>query len=232
MRNFSFLLKICFAAIIFFSGCKKKCDQTEIADLRFTTEDFNINPYTENESLTFKDLTGDSIFFNRGTRETSSFTYYQITDDYLIEENNGCRGNYFTLERDNTDFHSNTTANYLSEIQIELGYNFSFSDQTPSKYIYFGIYDNQSNTDFLEACHFTNDSLFNSGNDNSIYAYHNQISIGPRTFSNIYELHGNNHGNNSEYFTTAYYSITKGFCGFKTNLGKTIYLDKTVSWGK
>jgi hypothetical protein len=79
--------------LIYCTSCKK-CTQSELVNLKFTTEDLNVNPYSQNEWLVFKNLSGDSIIFLHGKRATDSFTYYQYPDN---QYDHGCTGNYYII---------------------------------------------------------------------------------------------------------------------------------------
>jgi len=211
---------------VYFSSCKK-CTQNELANLKFTTEDLSINPYTPNELLVFKNLTGDSIVFPQGKRDTYSSTYHQNPDaDY----NHTCPGNYYSKETNQTDFYtiSGTVSPYLG---ITLDFQFSFSSPVYDKSIFLEFFGpNKDISGFYGIYLFKTGSLFNypKGID-TIVGKHSQLTIGPRTFTNVYELLGThmNEGH-SEWFSICYYSIEEGFCGFKSNYGTIWYLDRKV----
>jgi len=211
---------------VYFSSCKK-CTQNELSNLKFTTEDLSINPYTPNELLVFKNLTGDSIVFPQGKRDTYSSTYHQNPDaDY----NHTCPGNYYSKETNQTDFYTNSGA-FSPYLGITLGFDFSFNNPTSEKSIFLEIFSpTVSISGFYGSYLFDNDSIFNySKKFDTIVAKHLHIMIGPRTYTNVYELYAINvEGINPEWFSIAYYSIEEGFCGFKTNYGNIWYLDRKV----
>jgi len=212
--------------LIYCTSCKK-CTQSELVNLKFTTEDLNVNPYSQNEWLVFKNLSGDSIIFLHGKRATDSFTYYQYPDN---QYDHGCTGNYYIMETDQTDFYtsSGSSSPYLG---IKLGFNYSFNDPTLGKFIYLEFFSPTVGiSGFYGFYSFEKDSIFNlPPKYDTIVKKHNQITIGRRSFTNVYELYALNREKiNNEWFSNAYYSIDEGFCGFKTNSGIIWYLDRKM----
>jgi len=61
---------------------------------------------------------------------------------------------------------------------------------------------------------------------NGINRYYNSISIGPKTYQNVYELQGDTiHANVDDYLVIGYYSIERGLVGFKSNHGAYWFLE-------
>lgn len=212
--------------LIGFPGCKK-CTQNELANLKFTTDDLSINPYSGNEGLVFRNLTGDSIVFLQGKRAAYSSTYHQYPDaDY----NHSCPGDYYSKETDQTDFYttSGTSSPYLG---IELDFNISFENPDYEKTIFLEFFSPSTDiSGFYGLFLFNNDSIFNYPKKyDTIVQKHSQLTIGPRTFANVYELYAMNREKiHPEWFSIAYYSTKEGFCGFKSTNGILWYLDRKL----
>lgn len=215
----------CFCCIVSLSNCnKEKCNQNEIANLTFTNEDRSIIPYTGNETLIFKNTLGDSIVFEKGLKQISSNVEYQYTRHEALG-NNDCQGDYITSEKDEIEFHASFGKGSL---RIYFSNSYSFDHQISIKYIDFILMPTDTlELAFLARFEFSNDTLFNYPNSkDSIVAYHNQITIGPKSFSDVYELYTCYIPLESpEWYKTAFYSTKDGLIGLRTNYGRLLYLD-------
>jgi hypothetical protein len=222
--NFS-LLFFCICGIFILSTCNKdKCNQHEIANLTFTQGDRSIIPYTGNETLIFKNTLGDSIVFEKGLKQISSNVEYQYTRHEALG-NNDCQGDYITSEKDEMDFYASIGKGFL---KIYFSNSYSFDHPVPIKYIDFILMPTDTvELAFLARFKFSNDTLFNYPNSkDSIIAYHNQITIGLKTFSDVYELYTSYIPLESpEWYKTAFYSTKDGLIGLRTNYGRLLYLD-------
>jgi hypothetical protein len=207
--------------------CKKeKCDEKDVADFTFTPGDRAIIPYMGKEILTFKNVSGDSIVCKNGVRKITTNIDYQYTQ-HEADGMNGCRGDLITFESNEVDFYSGSGFRYIN-IAISNTCNFAF--QVSGKYISFILNPADSVRSFFQGgFSFSNDTLFNLANDpfNSIVAFHDHISIGPKSFSKVYELYSSNlDPEYNEYYETAFYSTIDGLVGLRTNYGRLWYLDQ------
>ena len=225
-KKFILGLCVCILSLVFFS-CKKKCEQNQIVDLKFTQNDLIINPYSGDEVLIFKNLAGDSLTFNNGRRYNDRYTEYQIGYEEAKLYNSGCQGDFFNADKNVTIFwripHDSET-----NLSITLYFLYSFKNPTLKTSINLFFFHGRDITGFDATFEFRKDSLFNfPGKPDSIVAYHDQIMIGTKTFYRVYELSCQNGDlRNLEWFKIAYYSITEGYLGFLSNLGQLWYLDR------
>jgi hypothetical protein len=224
MRSNFFLLCSCICFIALLTTCKKeKCNQHDIADFPFTQGDRSIIPYTGKEILIFKNMYGDSIVFERGVKKFTSIADYQYTRHEALGFND-CQGDYITFEQDEVDFYSSVGHGYL---QIILSNSCSFAYPKSGKYIVFNFFPGDSvNLHFDAIFQFSNDTLFDfSDRNDSIVGYHNQITFGAKTYSDVYELYqSNGDPEYNEWYKTAFYSTIDGLVGLRTNYGKLWYL--------
>ena len=223
MKNFCicFLLILISALII---GCHKQCVENQIKELKFSKEDLSVNPYDSSEKLVFKSPTGDSIILSGGFRQSEINTIHKIDFEEAFTYYNGCQGDYFTSEHNYMSLHDSSVN--TSGIHIELYFHYAFNNPTDDKGIWFIFSQGEHISSFYGRYLFNHDSLFNEkGRWDSIVAFHKQINIGSKSFTNIYELYSHNpDSQNSEWFKTAYYSIQKGFCGVRSNFGTLWYI--------
>jgi hypothetical protein len=233
MQNKKYLMKskillffYCIICVVLLPNCnKEKCNQHEIANLTFTNLDRSITPYTGNETLIFKNIFGDSIVLEKGSKTISSNVEYEYTRHEALAHND-CQGDFITSEKDDITFHASIGKGYLN---IELWNSFSFDYPTSIKYINIATRPTDTvEVDFAARYRFINDTLFNYPMDpDSIVVYHDQITIGPKTFSDVYELYTFYYSppDSIEWYNTAFYSIKEGLVGLRTNYGKLLYLD-------
>jgi len=212
------------------SNCKKSCEQNQVVDLKFSQEDLKINPYSGNEELIFKNLTGDSLILSKGRRLNDRYIEYSISYEDAKLYHNGCQGDYFWADKNGTFFQT-FPDDSITSLDITLSFLYSFDNPTSKKNINLFFFHGRNNSGFEVNLEFRNDSLFKyPGKPDSIVAYHNQIMIGTKTFSGVYELYcPNGDPRNLEWFKIAYYSITDGYLGFLSNLGQLWYLERKVN---
>jgi len=224
-----FILIYCIISLIILPGCynynknkEQPCINHERAKLTFTQGDRSIIPYVGNETLIFKDTLGDSIVFEKGSRKISSNVEYQYTLDEA-QEHNDCQGDYFTVEKDETKFYAREVNAYL-QFFITNSYTFDYPESI--KYIYIAFVPDSIEMHFSALCKFNNDSLFPyPNNHDSIVNFFNEVTIGPKTFSNVYELYTSHIPHNTkEWYIRAYYSTIDGMVGLRTNKGRLLFL--------
>jgi len=227
MKNSIFQFMMIATLAFWVSGCKKKCVQNQVADLKFTAKDLGINPYSGTETMTFKSLAGDLLVLSAGGRQLDRRTVYQIDNETAKLDHDGCQGDYFTSDEDMMTFKTNPDDS-MTFIYINLYFRYTFEYPVSDKNIFLFFYHGNHNSGFGGNFRFNNDSLFNyPAKLDSIVGYHSQVTIGPKTFTNIYELYSHNEDTrNTEWFPIAYYSLKDGFCGVKSNFGTVWYLDK------
>jgi hypothetical protein len=222
------LLLFSFLSIL--SSCNKEpCDESAVANLILTESDRKINPYSGNEVLVFKNMNNDSFEMNLGAKKSGTHVQYRYAQDYADQYHDGCQGNYFTSDY---EYFSVRSSNDSNLIMINLGNSYSFDYPTSNKkvFLFFDTKDSKGWC-FAGTFNFSNDSLIDNPKNNydSIVAFHDQIVIGPKSFKNIFELYTPCPSPRcTEWFCTAYYSITDGFVGLRSNFGKIWYLDEKM----
>jgi len=221
--SFLFLLVVFFSLL---TGCKKYyCNQEEVAYLTLSQEDLKIDPYSGKETLVFKNLNGELIKLNNGTRYSTTDTRFEYAQEYANEYHDGCKGDYYTKESDYLGLQSLNDSN---SIMINLGYSYTFDyPDTEKKIMLFFDTQDSKGWCFLGSYKFRHDSILgNHTGGDSVVAYHDKVTIGPKTFNNVVELYTHCPSPRAvEWFCTAYYSVTEGFVGIRSNLGKLWYLD-------
>jgi len=212
------------------SNCKKSCEQNQVVDLKFSQEDLKINSYSGNEVLIFKNLSGDSLAFNKGMRYHEPYIRYKIDYEEAKLYHNGCQGDYFNAEQNETIFWA-LAYDSTTKLSITLSFLYSFDNPTYKKSINLFFFHARDKSAFDASFEFRNGSLYNlAGKSDSIVTYHNQLTLGTKTFSGVYELYcPNGDPRNPEWFRIAYYSITEGYLGFLSNLGQLWYLEREVN---
>lgn len=211
----------CSFFLILFTQCNK-CEQHQSGNLTLTPDDLTINPYTGNELIIFKNLNGDSAVFGQGSRIKTIETQYQ----YAAGENNGCRGDYVELESNSTTFKS---INTLWRFSIMLSFEYHFSDNSSSRFISFRMssdqtqnYHGYSDRDLK----YDVDTLYNRIYlTDTAYQFHRTLTLGQKSFNNVYEIKLIGSPVSDELATCLYYSITEGIVGFITNRDENWYLD-------
>jgi hypothetical protein len=198
------------------------CDSHMIEDLRFSSSDITINPYVENDQLSFIDQTGSSLIVTIQSRSRNGGHTYPYHD---YDNPNKCKGNYFNSEIDVTDTKS-TGPWYF---QITLSFDYSFNNPVYDKSIEIDVNhpkaNNVSSMTFSLA-HFNGDTIFAKyPSFDTVYIYHDSLSLGPRSYFKVYEfvLHFSSL-RNDEWATNLYYTIKEGVIGFSTNTGNKWYL--------
>ncbi len=225
-RSFTVLLVP--AIFISLNSCNK-CDQMYVADFTFSSKDLSINPYTGSEMLVFKDLNGDSLILANGWRHNDPYTRYQYDYETAKLDNHGCQGDYFTADYNRSGFISDS-ASGKAIINIDLSFPFLFNHPVYYKNFRLNFHQGENITSFSGDFKFNNDTLYNyPEKHDSIVAFHQHVNVGPKTYTNVYELYGHNGDpRNDEWYSTAWYSVTEGLVGVRSNFGKLWYLDKLI----
>jgi len=209
---------------ILFTNCNK-CTQQQIAYLQFSSEELNINPYSGNEILIFKDSVGDSVVFPKGIRNTEVSKHYQFDEQTADLDHHGCQGDYYYKSTNSTIKHF-ATGNILLDIKLSFYYTFSNPSTDRCFNLYFS-FDSISNFCFQGYYKFKPDSLITDPlSGDAVVIYYKSLTIGPKTFQNVYQLSGDKLSVGQEWLPTAFYSMQSGLVGFKTNLGRIWYFDK------
>ena len=197
------------------------CDSHMIEDLRFSTSDLTINPYVENNQLSLIDQTGNSFLVTIQSRSRNVGQIYPYHD---YDNPNKCKGNYFNSERDET----NTISTGPWYFQITLSFDYSFNNPVYDKSIEIDVihpkaYSVSSMT--FSLAHFNGDTIFaKHPSFDTVYIYHDSLTLGPRTYFKVYEFVLHSSLRNDEWATNLYYTIKEGVIGFNTNTGKKWYL--------
>lgn len=93
-----------FISVILQSSCSR-CDKIEfLGDYFFTSDDRNIVPYSGNETLTFKNQTGDSIMLSGAGRHLVQDRHYVLPEG---ETEIYCPEYYYNLYKDEVVFINN-----------------------------------------------------------------------------------------------------------------------------
>ena len=204
------------AVIIALTNC---CSSHMRADLHFTQSDLNINPYKGSEQLVFRSLTGESFNIAIRGRYKNGSDMYGYKD---YSDKNKCKGDYYYTERDETGF-SNVGSWLFS---IILSFDYTLNNQVYDKSIEFMVdLKNGAPASYSEA-HFNSDTIYDKyPSRDSVYIFHKSITLGPKSFENVYELFLYRSLNlDGEWATTLYYTIKEGIVGFNTDLGNKWYL--------
>ena len=216
---FLLIIVICF----FSTGCNK-CTEHKIAVLQFTPKEQLINPYNGHEALIFRNLNGDSINLI-GQGRSSNFTNRH---EHIVGNSSDCPGDFISMERDLTVFLSKDN---LWQFVIILSYDFSFTDLKSDNTLLFDEYTLplEKNPSISGAqINFETDTIFDNyyNHRDTLLQFHKSISLGLKTFNDIYEIllveqiYGN-----GVWATTLYYSIKQGIVGFRTTEDELWYLD-------
>jgi hypothetical protein len=213
------------------SGCYK-CDQQLVATLKFTPEELRINPYSCTEVLHFKSIDGQTVYFPKGVRQTECREIHKYDYETAKLDYHGCQGDYYI-----TDYNWMVKTDSLSNSRFDINLSFRFTLDKPTSDMGFDLYfwiKVPESLCFWGFYNFTSDSILNYYNNysnldykDSIVTFHPTFELGPTIFYNIYELYCHNPDHrDTTWISTAYYSIKDGLVGFKTNFGKTWYLEK------
>jgi len=203
---------------IYFVACQKdyheadNCTGREVAKFILSDNDRLINPYIGDEVLTFRNVIGDSVVLPNCKR---------YTKPYYIHEypyNQRCPGDYVTSYNDRTEIYLKYNVNYLN---IILTKHCSFD--TPIKwyntfFLTFSFWGSFTQIQYGGIFFYVNDSLFAIRESDSIIAFHDQITLGPNTFTKVYELITIKEDTAyKDWNTTIYYSLIDGLVGMRHN---------------
>lgn len=209
----------------FFISCRKEeCHPTQLADLRFTEIDLKMDPYTGSDSLTFISETGSGFSLTEFYRERKRDANYEIDYEEAKIYHDGCRGDFFYSEY---DWMSKYDSLSDSRLVIQLFFNNILEHPGVYKYLNLFFYTHDPKLICFDARFiFSNDTIYNFPDPHyvirdSVRAFHQEIAILGKSFSNVYELSCSNPDHrDTAWISTAYYSVAKGLVGFKTTYGK------------
>lgn len=208
------------------SGCYK-CEQQELASLHFTQEELRIIPYTSQQDLIFVSQSGDSVAFISTIRMNQYLKFYKYKNDTILGDKHGCLGDYYCA--DVNGFYSSE----VDHLQIQLSFLYRIDDPNSEKGINILIgFDIGKYPPipliFYGSYKFEVDTLLNDPTSpDSIASYYQNLSIGGVNYHGVYELYCEiRDPRYPEWISTAYYSITDGLLGFRTNYNKSWELVK------
>jgi hypothetical protein len=207
-----------FLSAILTISCQNKCQNSQVADLKFSDEELQINPYTGKERLTYLSSVNDSIVFPEGNR-------YSVEQKYFTDPNSpesACKNNYYYGEI-NSMYKNDSN----SVFNIILSYNYIdyYKNELIKKFV-LHIFYKKLNASFNGSFTFGQDTLMRDklNNYDSIVDFQMTKVIGPRTFYKVYELYAHNEGtHDTAWIPSVFYNIEQGLVGFKTNIGKIYY---------
>ncbi len=206
------------------AGCSKNtCIQHEVGRLTFTAGDQAICPYTGKDTLTFKNLTGDSVIFKKSLMQSGFNRAYQYSASEALDFN-GCQGDYLSSEYRARNY---ICGNIKGKLDVILKNNATFYHRESVKNIQLSFFPGDSTgLGFYASMKFSGDTLMNFPDKfDSIIAFHDSVSLGTRKFYQVYELFIHNEAPPlDDWGEFAYYSLIDGIVGFRSNLGKTWYL--------
>jgi hypothetical protein len=205
------------SAILLIS-CENKCENSQVADLKFSDEDLKINPYIGKERLTYFSSANDTIVFQEGERSSTSQKY--LTDPNSPES--ACRNNYYYGEINSMDKYDEN-----SFFKIILCYEYAdFYKNDLKKQFLLQIFIKKLDASYYGSFSFGQDTLMRgtSISSDSIVDFQMTKVIGPKTFYEVYELYGQKQGpKDTAWISTVYYSIQQGLVGFQTNNGNVYF---------
>jgi hypothetical protein len=205
------------SAILFIS-CQNKCQNSQVADLKFSDEELKINPYTGKERLTYFSSANDTIVFQEGDRSSMSQKY--LTDPNSPES--ACRNNYYYGE---VNYMYKNSENSFFTITLSYKYT-DFYKNDLKKVFLLNIGIKKLDASFYGSFTFGQDTLMNgtSISSDSIVDFQMTKVIGPNTFYEVYELQGQKEGpKDTAWISIVFYSIKQGLVGFQTNNGNVFY---------
>jgi len=211
MKRFLVLAALMLLCSLTFVQCKR-CHDKFIGELDFTPTDLNIVPYNGAVKLIFKDSLGDSIIYQGTGRHSDIINPYHET-----YHDDPCFGDYYTYEQNYTDFYSNGSD---GEIRIYLTRYFKTAFSSPEgKSFDLSISYNKSGSYFFNSSFYFDDLKLSEFRDNTIMAINDTLQLGPKTFYSVYTL-----DDGYTNLNIAYYSVSEGLVGFKSNDGHLWYL--------
>jgi len=219
-----FGLAICLAFLV---SCKKKDSSSSsgsnLGNYSFTQSELAILPYPTHDTLVFKSTSGElRAFYYRG-RNSKTTTYYEHPDNP-----EPYKGNYYTCEENSSGFVSSNG----DVIFFNLHFSNPYKESSGVKYFSLGVsptylgsccYSALFRFDANSIISYLPDSAFKSGG--YVKSFNSLFSVGPRLFSDVYELVGPGFTYYCPvYVSVVYYSIAGGFLGYAENTGKTWFL--------
>jgi len=204
-----------------FYGCSK-CPEKQVGNYKFTVKELQINPYNGNEILLFRNLLQDSIQFLVGDRQSD------IIKVYSIYEEGDCKGNFTSVETNNTLICSNPNTWQFS-IFLRFFPNPTISGFYKSITLAAVIREQNKNSNSQTSVIFEKDSI--TGYDYywpyGDLIFHKSLTLGSKSFTDVYEIELKlQDATINKWVNKIYYNIKKGIVGFSTNLNVIWYVEE------
>ena len=216
----------CVSFVFIFIGCRKK--PTQLPDKRFTQSELNILPYIGTETLTFKNIAGDSVLYTGQGKKSNLYMVHELNQDY--EENRG-KGDFRNVETVYLSF-KKTNSNATIDIYLSFPHPFNERENEKNMSIKFNYYD-------INSFMFNGTYLFEAGSIMSlnhtqyyyisyVTAYHDSLTLANRTYYHVFEMTRDVSDILPQYqdiqITNLYYSSLEGIVGYKIKTGAIWYL--------
>jgi hypothetical protein len=196
------LLLLLIPIVIPITGCKKKCN--ELGTLSFNAKELNIIPYNGKQELKiYQDgLSPDTL---QGIRVDVFNTITANSNSGI--DNQGCSGDYYSVEYNRINFVSIVEASVIS---LDLEYDNPYTSKGINKYLNIAIGATYGPSElFINRMPLKNDSIV--VNDSTVF-YHNNLSVGSKQFTSVYELHPGTPANLE--IQKVYYTLDLGIVAF------------------
>jgi hypothetical protein len=197
------LYAILFLAVIFQQYSCRCPHTTDEGSFYLTGEDKSVIPYSGNVTLTFKNLSGDSLIFSSHGRNST-----MIELNTPDNNNDDCLKSYCEVERDEIWITSDSNPQDFLRLSLSRNKNYftrfsiySYMNSIPNCHVNDGCYVNAMNF------YYSKDSLITPMDS---------IIIGSRIFYSVYKFQSENN--------VLYYTISQGIVGFKEVEGQDWYL--------
>jgi len=202
--------------IVICPGCKK-CK--EVGVLSFSSNNLSVIPYTGDEILVLKFFNGywDSV------KSTGKLDQYNDINQNSnsITDNQGCKGDYYSIEYNNINFTSISLGSALT-ISMDLEFDNPFITSKINRFLSISIgTDYGPRGFFYNKIAIENDSLIVV---DSTVIFHKSLLIGNKEFTSVYEILNAYKGSDS--FLNVYYSIQNGIVAFKNHAGGPGFVNK------
>jgi hypothetical protein len=212
-KHYLFISAFCLLFLLI--QCKKDSPPAptpkKLGDVIPSNQEKNVIPYNSNDRMVFENSKGDSIsysvdsafvsylgrMYKGGGTEVSD--YYDVYNYSLSLKDKSGKSDFIDLCPALPDYISN---GHKGQMYLRIGLDY------PNNINYQPTFDCYLDT-----------TKFNSMLD-GVINFHSTITIAGREFNNVYELKSTLQPNDSyEYFTSCFYSMTRGVVGFTTNKG-------------
>jgi hypothetical protein len=196
--------------------------------MSFSQQDLNINPIRDNDTILMVSSQNDSLilFGYRKMMNLIIMENYPSSDEFALY---GCRGQWYHWQQNFSGLNNRNIENLWIDIDLRLPV--LFESCWNEKSIYFSVeIHNDSTGNFIGKFKFGNDSILPSscpkGNE-VIEGYFDNITIGQRTFSNVYKFYSDPSNDTQNkyhnWIQIVYYSISEGVVGLSLKNGEFYY---------